>query len=312
MNIIPFSQIKKGQEQLVGAKGASLGMLTHAGLPVPVGYVISSTVFTEYIHSNNLEAIIQAELEKVNLEDLHSVDYASRILQDLILSAQLQDDEEVEIMQQFTHINSKFAAVRSSVHSDDAQATPWAGELETFLQVPPEEVSDKIKSCWASLFSTRALYFLLQKDISPLDVKFAVIIEQMFSANRVGNAYSVHPVSRDDNQIVIEAGLGIGETQGNPEMTPDTYVVYKEPFSIISKSISKQHIQNVVQEDGGVNIKEVDSSEAEEQKLSDKQIEELSELICKVEDYFEEPTEVEWIFADQFYIVQARKISTLG
>lgn len=311
MKIIPFSQIEEGQESLVGIKGASLGRLIRDKLPVPVGYVISSAVFEEFIASNKLNALISSELEKVNLEDLHSVDYASRVLQDLILSAPISQEAEMEILQQFTHINSEFAAVRSSVYSEDGRSAPWAGELVTRLQVPAHDVSDRVKECWASLFSTRSIYFLLQKQLDPLEIKFAVIVEQMYEAHYAGVAYSVHPLSRDKNQLVIEAGLGVGESEGNPEMTPDTYVIQKEPFKIISSTISKQEIKEVLLSDGGVEIEEA-GKDGEEQKLTDEQIETLTHLVQAVETAFQEPTEIEWVFRDEFFIVQTRKISSLS
>lgn len=282
MNIIPFTQIKEDQSPLVGAKGLSLGALSQSGFPVPPGYAVTSMAFTDFLAANQLVAAIRAELDKININDIHSVDHASNILQDLVRTCEVDDYLAGEILQQFLHIEGDLMAIRSSVYSEDENIS-WAGELPVFFNIGADQIIDSIKECWAGLFSTRSLYYFYQKGIKPDTVKMSILVQQMIPADISGLVYTWHPVNEDRNQLVIEAGAGVGAVDEGIEITPETYVVQKKPFELIEE-------------------KEGDKL------LSKKQIKDLVDICKEVEIYYGGPVEVDWCIADKLYILESQKM----
>ena len=313
MIILPISQITEEHRSLVGAKALSLGKLYENKFLVPEGFVITSEAFQGFLEKKDINIAIHAEMSKLVIDDIHSVDYASRVLQDLILSSDLDDQLSVEILQQFTHINAGYVAVRSSVDSPSDNQVSWTGELATHLHVSADTLIDHVKKCWASLFSTRALYYLAQKELHVEDINLAVIVQRMTESQVAGLCYSAHPVSQDKNQMVIEAGFGLGEALGKSELTPDTYVIQRKPFEIIDKNVSQQGVKMVAQDGGGTTVEDMhDEASAGNQKISDMRIEELAGIVSRIEEVFGFPVEVEWVLADEFSFVQARQIHSFS
>jgi len=309
MDIIPFSQINDDQAILVGHKGASLGKLIQSGFNVPEGYVVTSDALVSYLKESKLFSAVEAELNKVSIDDLHSVDYASRVIKDLILSSDLPQKLETEILQQFSHINSDFVAVRSSVYSPGEKGVAWSGELKTILNVSSTDLCEAIKKCWISLFSTRSLYYLFQQHNNPLEVKMAVLIQLMHGSSATGRTYTVHPVTHDSTALVIEAGMGLGDVKEAGEIALDRYIIAKDTLEIKEKIIGKQKIKFISQQGGGTNVEEMTADQGEKQTLSDKQIKEIAKIGISIESFWGKPVEVEWILSDQFYLVQAREMS---
>jgi len=307
MFVLPLAQIQEKQIALVGKKAFSITKLLKAKFLVPEGFVITAEAYRSFLKTNEIQAAIRAEMERISIEDLHSVDYASRILTDLLLHGDFSQEMAMEILQQFTHINARHVAVRSSAYTAEESVT-WGGELKTALHIGPEDILAQVKACWASLFSTRALYYLYQRHINPEQVNFAILVQKMVGVHVAGIAYSVHPVSQDANQLVIEAGLGLGERASKGQVQPDTYVVQKNPFEILERNIHKQEIMTAIDPQGGTKLTEVQSKEAESQKLSDKQIEKLVQLCQKIEEVYGTATEVEWGLDGDFVFLQAREM----
>lgn len=307
MVVIPFSQITEQHLPIVGRKGYSLGQLVQGKFPVPEGFVLSSEAFAYFIQETDIGITIQSELNKVKIDDLHSVDYASRLIQDLILGASLTPELQTVVMQQFAHIPSDYVAIRSSAFSTQHEVA-WAGELATFLQVTPLELPEKIKACWASLFSTRSLYYFLQQKLDIKSVNIAVIVQKMVDATASGIAYSVHPVTRDKDQVVIEAEHGLGDVTESGELMPDTYVVNLKTESILDKNI---HSQSVIIEpaDEGTVLRELDESTALKQKIADENIIQLAKKIKEIETFVGYPVDVEWVLAEDLSFLQLRRLN---
>lgn len=309
MDIVPFSQINDDHAILVGHKGVSLGKLIQSGFDVPEGYVVTSDALVSYLKESKLFSAVEGELNKVSIDDLHSVDYASRVIKDLILSSDLPPKLETEILQQFSHINSDFVAVRSSVYSPGEKGVAWSGELETILNVSATDLLEAIKRCWISLFSTRSLYYLFQQHNHPLEVKMAVLIQLMHGSSATGRTYTVHPVTRDSNSLVVEAGMGLGDVKEAGEIALDRYIITKDTLEIKEKIIGSQKIKFVSEQGGGTIVEEMPVDQGEKQTLSDDQISEIAKISTSIETAWGKPVEVEWILADKFYLVQVREMN---
>ncbi len=306
-----FSNLSKESVGEAGGKGASLGEMTKAGIPVPNGYVILASSFEKFLESTDLNVEIDSILEKVNHKEMQSIESASEEIQALIMNAKMPKDIEKEIVISFKKLDSVFVAVRSSATSEDSSSAAWAGQLDSFLNTKSDTLLENVKRCWASLFTPRAIFYRFEKGLHDAKISVAVVVQKMVNSEISGIAFSVHPVTQDRNQLIIEAGLGLGEAIVSGQITPDSYVIEKVPRRIIDKNISEQERGLFKVETGGSEWKE-NLPRGKEQKLSDKQIMELAEIILGIEKHYGFPCDIEWAFeGGKFFIVQSRPITTL-
>lgn len=218
-------------------------------------------------------------------------------------------ESESEVISQFKKLDSPLVAVRSSAIAEDGNQTSWAGQLETVLNVNEAGLITAIKQCQQSAQSDRAKAYANQNNLPAGEV--AVIIQAMVQSEVSGVAFSVHPVTQDKQQLVIEAVYGLGEALVSGIITPDAYIVSK-PSTVIENYSSEQTKQLVLDGKAGTGWKEVSSEKATRPKLSNEQTEQLSSLIVKLESFYGFPIDVEWALKDeQFYILQSRPITTL-
>lgn len=306
-----FSQLNKNDVSIAGGKGASLGEMTQAGINVPQGFVILSSAFEQFLEENELIAQIDSILHSVDIEKMHTVENASEEIHSLILNAKISKKIEKEILEHFKKLGAKFVAVRSSATAEDSATAAWAGQLDTFLNTTQKDVLENVKKCWASLFSPRAIFYRVEKNLHNQKISVAVVVQKMIESEFSGIAFSVHPVTQDRNQLIIEAGFGLGEAIVSGQITPDSFVVEKNNWEIIEKHVSEQ-TKKLIRGKNGNEWVELSSSEASKQKLSDKEIIQLSKLIIKIEKHYGFPVDVEWTKEkNKFFILQSRPITTL-
>jgi pyruvate,water dikinase len=318
-----FRELTKNDAEIAGGKGASLGEMTNAGIPVPPGFVVLAGAFERFCEETDLNVEIDSILHKVNHAEMHTVENASEQIQALILAKEMPEDIREEIREGFKDLGSRFVAVRSSATAEDSSSAAWAGQLDSFLNTEESNLLTNVRKCWASLFTPRAIFYRFEKDLHKTKISVAVVVQKMVESEVSGIAFSVHPVTEDYNQMIIEAGLGLGEAIVSGQITPDSYVVDKEPRKIIDTNVSVQERglfrkvggPNPLNTDGqsGNEWRDISSSEGEKQKLSEKQILELSEIILRIEKHYGFPCDIEWAFEKElFYIVQSRPITTLS
>lgn len=324
-HVLFFKDITKTNVDIAGGKGASLGEMTKAGIPVPPGCVVLANSFDRFIEETHLKEEIIARLSEVNPADMNSVDHASRVLRDVIHTTPMPQDLTEEILSAFDQLNAEFVAVRSSATAEDSSSASWAGELETYLNTTRDNVIDRVRTCWSSLFTPRAIFYRHEKGLIDAHVSVAVVIQKMVQSEISGIAFTVHPVTEDHNQMILEAAYGLGEAIVGGLVTPDSYVVNKAEMSIMDISVGEQtrkltRIQNLNgkaqnqsnDETGGANEWVELGEEGGKQKLTGKQIIELAILCKKIEDHYGFPCDIEWAFeGGAFYITQSRPITTL-
>lgn len=337
-----FEQIHKTDVAIADGKGASLGEMSNAQIPVPPGFVVLSSAFDRFLEETKLNEEITARLKEVNPDDTNSVDRISAVLRDVIHDQAMPEDLTQEILQAFDKLFSNdsnekkilkpvqddtcFVAVRSSATAEDGSVASWAGELETYLNTTRENVVERVKNCWSSLFTPRAIFYRHEKNLSDHYVSVAVVIQAMVQSEISGIAFTVHPVTEDYDQMIIEAGYGLGEAIVSGQITPDSYVVSKTDMSIIDISVAEQTrklVKALKQENIKANLDEesnkmnewveMKASEGGKQKLTGKQIIDLAEICVRIEKHYGFPCDIEWAFADnKFYITQSRPITTLS
>lgn len=307
-----FSKIGKKDAAIAGGKGASLGEMTQAKIPVPPGFVILAGAFDRFLIETDLEQELEAQLKKVNYKDINSVDGASNIIRALILRAKMPTDLEKDIVSDFKKLKAKFVAVRSSATAEDSSSASWAGELETYLNTTDKTLLLNVKKCWSSLFTPRAIFYRAEKKLLKTKVSVAVVIQEMVDSEISGIAFTVHPVTKDKNQIIIEAGYGLGEAIVSGSVTPDSYVLDKRDYSIIDINIASQERQIVKGATGGTKWVAINKSAQEKQKLNGRQIVELAKICVGIEKHYKFPCDIEWAYKKgKFFITQSRPITTL-
>jgi pyruvate,water dikinase len=302
---------------LAGGKGSNLGELMKIGIPVPPGFVILANAFEKFLEGNDINVEIERIWKRMNVEDIESVEESSEILRDLILKGKMPKDIENEILNAFKKLKAKYVAVRSSATAEDSKIDSWAGELETYLNTKRENLIGNVKKCWASLFTPRALFYRAKRNLMDKKVLVAVVVQKMIQSEVSGVCFTVHPVTKDRNQMVIEACWGLGEILVEGKITPDSYVIDKSKIKtqkskfILDKNINPQE-KMIVRANGGTKEVRVPKEKIEKQKLSDDQIKKLAKICLKIENHYKDPQDIEWAFEkNKFYIVQTRPITAL-
>jgi len=311
-----FTELNKTSTHLAGGKGASLGEMTGAGIPVPPGFVITAPAFDRFLAETDLTQEVEAQLDKVNYEDVASVEEASKTIADLIHDAKFPEDLEIEILKEFKKLDVEFVAVRSSATAEDSSVASWAGELESYLNTDKNHVLGNVKKCWASLFTPRAIVYRMEKGMREIKVSVAVVIQAMIQSDISGICFTVHPVTKDKNQMIIEAGYGLGEAIVSGQVTPDSYVMHKDNLEIIDINIANQARKIMRKKEGGNHWVEIETDKREIQKLDQEQIVELAKICINIEKHYGFPCDIEWAMTKklkqwEFFIVQSRPITTL-
>lgn len=310
-NILFLNQISRNDIFLCGGKGAQLGELLKIGVPVPEAFVLTTKVYKRFLIDNGLVRKIKDELTQVNIEDSETVEFISGRIRNLIVNGQLDDGLQKEILKNFDMLRTDYIAVRSSATAEDTNKTSFAGQLSTFLNTTKKDLLDNIKQCWASLFSSRALHYRVSHGLEKKEVLVAVIVQKMVDAEVSGVTFTAHPVIKDSNIILIEAGWGLGETLVSGMITPDHYVVDKRNFDIYDFKIGKQK-KMIDRKDKTQKIIDIPKAKQSERKLSEDKAIKIAKLCLQIEKHYKFPQDIEWAISDdKLFILQSRPITTL-
>jgi pyruvate, water dikinase len=307
-----FKELNKKDVNMAGGKGASLGEMTNAKIPVPPGFVILSNAFEYFLKENRLNKEIETILKKINHREIKEVEKASEKVREIILAGKIPKDILIEIKDTFKKLNSKYVAVRSSATAEDGALHAWAGQLDSYLNTTSRTLENNIKKCFASLFTPRAIFYRFEKGLNDSFISLAVVVQKMVNSEKAGVAFSVHPVTENKNQIIIEGSWGLGEAIVSGQVTPDGYVIEKKPKNILDVNLAEKSRGLFRKENGGNVWKNLPSKKANVQCLSNKEILKLSEIILQIEKHYGFPCDIEWAYEkDKFYITQSRPITTL-
>jgi pyruvate, water dikinase len=294
-----------------GGKGASLGDMIQAGFNVPSGFVVLAKAFTDFLEEKKVQPEIEQRFSDLNIKDINSVNRMSRVIMDMIIDINLSAELEEEIFQCYNSLKNRNVAVRSSATAEDSKVASWAGELETYLNVTEEDLLRKTKACWASLYTPRAIFYRYEQGLAERKVLVAVVVQEMIPSEKAGVAFTVHPISKDKNQLLIEAGYGLGEVVVSGMITPDTYVIDKAKLQLIDIDRGVQK-KKIVPTKTGTRVKEISNDVGGKQKLNEDEIIKLSQVCLDIEKHFGFPCDIEWaLVGGRFYVTQSRPITTL-
>ncbi len=317
MGVLWLDEVDKDDVPIVGGKAANLGELIRVGIPVPEGFVVDGKTFMDFLESSGLKEKIIEILNSINVEDTKQLEEASKKIREMIESTPMPKEVEEEIKQAYRKLCEEsgeevFVAVRSSATAEDLPGASFAGQQETYLNVRGEdEVVEKVKKCWSSLYTPRAIYYRVQKGFRHEDVSIAVVVQKMVNSEKSGVMFTSHPVT-GDKIAIIEAVWGLGEAIVSGMVTPDHYEYDRVQRKIVVVKIAEKKVMLTRGEDGKTVKVELDEEKAKARVLSDEEIEELVKLGEIIEDHYGTPQDVEWaIEKGKIYIVQSRPITTI-
>ena len=294
---------------LAGGKGANLGALMHAGLPVPPGFCILTTAYRQFVESNNLEAEITRVLAATQMENQNSLDSASETIRSFFYRGTMPAslaDEIREVYQKNTPV-----AVRSSATAEDLPDMSFAGQQDTYLNIIGiDAVLDAVIRCWASLWTARAIAYRAHNGIPHENVYLAVVVQKMVQSKASGVLFTANPLTEKRDETVIDAIFGLGEALVSGQVEPDHYVVESKGTRLISKTLGAKALLIQGRPEGGtLNLVK---SNPDQQAFPDDQITKLTELGQQAQDYFGSPQDMEWAWAaGKTHIVQSRPITSL-
>jgi pyruvate,water dikinase len=268
--VVWFSDDACRDVECAGGKGASLAAMTALGLPVPPGFVVPSWTLERSVDAERLRELAGAG--------------AHADAEALVAAA---EPPREEILAAYAQLGEGPVAVRSSACAEDSDTASYAGQQETFLNViGGDEVCRSVAACWASFFSERALFYRRQKGALD-DLRMAVVVQRMVEPKKSGVLFTVDPVQRRRDRMIVEAIYGLGEQVVSGHATPDHYVVDRNGET-----------KREVTPNGGV--------------LEASELVALAELGRSLEERFGKPQDVEWAIADgELFLLQSRPVTTL-
>jgi pyruvate,water dikinase len=314
--IVWFNEVTKKDIPLVGGKGANLGEMTNAKIPVPPGFIVTANAYYDFLRRSGISDKIRELLEPLDVNDSKQLQQVANRVKEIVLNAPMPSGLAKEIRDAYIEMGRGLVAVRSSATAEDLPTASFAGQQTTFLNVQgEEEVIAAVQGCWASLFRPRAIFYRHQQGFDLFKVGIAVPVQKMVQSEASGVMFTLEPVTSDASKIVIEAVYGLGEAIVSGEVTPDLYIVNKEDVEISSKQIGKQDWQLIRNPAGDKdpNIKvPLPPSMQTQQKLADDDIITLAKLGKYIEDLYHFPQDIEWAKEDkEIFIVQTRPVTTI-
>ncbi|MFT4303059.1 MAG: PEP/pyruvate-binding domain-containing protein [Candidatus Woesearchaeota archaeon] len=306
-NILWFKEIKAKDIPLVGGKGANLGEMFNL-MPIPNGFCITVKAYEEFLQTTKIKSHIFKKLKNIDFNNTKSLDKLSKEIRENIKKQIIPKKIKEDIIKSYNELNNKYVAVRSSATAEDLPTASFAGQQDTYLNISGEKkLLEAIKNCWASLFTSRAIYYRHTNKFKHEDVKISVVVQEMIQSEKAGVMFTANPVNNKKTEMIIEGSYGLGESVVSGEVTPDTYIINKKPFEIIDISIGSKSTQ--ITQKGK---EKVSKNKQEIQLLNAKEIEEFTKIGIDIESHYKKPQDIEWaIFNNKIYILQSRPITTL-
>jgi len=316
--IVWFDEVTKGDVSLVGGKGANLGEMTRAQIPVPPGFIVTADAYFEFLEESSLTDKIRNLLQPLDTGDSRQLREIAGQVKQLILDAPMSPELASAIKEAYIKMGRGLVAVRSSATAEDLPTASFAGQQRTFLNVEGEpEVVAAVQECWASLFEPRSIFYREQQGFDHFNVGIAVPVQKMVQSEASGVMFTVEPVTSDQSKIIIEAILGLGEAIVSGEVTPDLYIIDKKQMTLVTKQIGGQEwqlVRNLESGDQELNIQvPLSPLSQSQQKVSDEDILYIARLGKQIEEHYQFPQDIEWAKENnKIYIVQARPVTTLN
>ncbi len=315
--VVWLEEVGKEDIAIVGGKGASLGEMIRAELPVPGGFAVTAQAFRRFIDENGVSEELFKGLE-VDVDNADILRDAEKKAKKLIMEAKMPVDIEKSIRSKYKELCKReehevFVAVRSSATAEDLPDASFAGQQDTFLNIKGEQnVLDAVKKCWASLYGARAIYYRVKQGFDHHKVNLCAVVQMMVDAEKAGVMFSSHP-STGEPFTIIEGAWGLGETVVSGTVSPDYYVVDKRTKKITERRVATKNVMHMKDPKTG---KTIDIPVPDDKKnaivLDDDEILKLVGFGEVLEELYGIPQDVEWAIKNkEIFILQSRPITTI-
>jgi pyruvate,water dikinase len=316
--VLALEAVSEADFQLCGGKATGLGKLIRSGLAVPGGFCIRGDALSYLLDANSLNDEIAAIAADLNFDDYADVENKTTRIRSLITSATIPTDLEQELLESYRELvgaDNRFVAVRSSVAVRGSEISSFPGMMDTYHYVLGEaDVLEKIRECWASLWTARAAYARHQKNIPHHLGVMAPLVQLMIDSDIAGVLFTANPVTQDRSEIVIEANWGLGESVVSGTSMNDFYLLDKESLALKQKRVANKTVMVTLNNERGSGRSEhpVPADRISAAVLSDSQLVELGDAGNRIAQDFGFDADIEWAYEDdRLFILQARKIRGL-
>lgn len=320
MNYVEFfKQLGKDDIPIAGGKGANLGELTNAGIPVPPGFVITAGTYQKFITKTGIVDKINAMLKGLDYNDTPQLQKVADEIKDLIVTTEIPGDIQTAIIESYNKLNMDVGkedvvvAIRSSATAEDLPDASFAGQQDTYLNISGiEDVLTNVRMCWASLFEARAIFYRAENDFDHSKVLIAVVVQQMVNSEKAGVMFTVDP-STGEEEMLIEGAWGLGEGVVSGTVTPDTCRYDKANDEVKSYRINTKKTMFTKDPETGSTVQiEVPDDLKDKKVLTDEDLKQLTQLGRRIQKHYGAPMDTEWGIEDgKVYMLQARPITTL-
>jgi rifampicin phosphotransferase len=248
-----FDEIGKQDIALVGGKGANLGELSRAGLPVPPGYVVTTRAYDAFVEVSGIKGEVVALASVPRAEDPAGFEEVAEGIRALFSEGKVPQEMADEIRAAYQELGEDgeiAVAVRSSATAEDLAGASFAGQQETYLNVRgAEALLEAVENCWASLWTARAMAYRTRQGIAPETVSLAVVVQRMVESEAAGVMFTANPSNGRRNELTISAAWGLGESVVSGTVTPDSIVVEKGSGRVLSRETADKGVMTVYTED---------------------------------------------------------------
>jgi len=326
-----LSDLFKKDLQLAGGKGANLGEMFNAKFPVPQAFVVTTDAFYLFLKETKLEQQIKDIMHTIDVDNTEKLTERTKEIRELIINAKMPEILEKEILEAYDHFNVDlagmegspgalailksarepiFVSVRSSATAEDQAGASFAGQQDSFINVKGNrELIEKIKQCFASIFTARSFYYRKKKGYEGL-VGIAAIVQKMVNSDKSGVMFSRHPV-KNNEEILIEAVFGQGEGIVSGKIKPDQYSTSRK-LEIIDEKVSDKKLAIIRTSGGQTKTVQLTPEKSTERVLKTYEIKQLAEYAIKLEEHYDKPQDIEFAIENEnIYILQTRPITTL-
>lgn len=307
-----LSEFGKDDGPLAGGKGANLGEMLRARLPVPSGFVVTTAAYRQFIAANNLQDEIERLAQTAAAEDMTALTSVAANIATLFADAAIPPEIASAVRGAYAILGAPPVAVRSSATAEDLPGASFAGQMETYLNIRCETaLFDAVRRCWASLWTARAISYRANQGIPPAAVSLAVVVQELIAANAAGVLFTANPVNGRRDQMVIDGTWGLGEALVSGQVSPDHWVLNARSGAVVEARVSRKEVMTTRQEAGTVTLP-VPADLQNKPVLNDAQLAALVELGRRVGSHYGAPQDIEWALAQgRLYLVQARPITSL-
>ena len=309
-----FDELTRNDVPLAGGKGANLGDMVQAGLPVPPGFVITAPAYRLVVETAALAGQIDDLLLDLDRSVCDQLQKVEPLIRDLFTDVPIPAEMEEAIVSCYRQLGDDVpVAVRSSATAEDLAGASFAGQQETLLNVVgAEALLRAVRRCWSSLFTSQAIFYRCQHGFDDREVSMAVVVQKMIASEKSGVSFTVDPVLRNHYQMVIEGVWGLGEGIVSGQITPDHYKLDRETYEIEFEFIPDKKIMFCQDGLNGVLVQPVPAERVAVRVLTTDELRHLVDLGNQVEAHFGCPQDIEWAVEDGvLYLLQSRPITNL-